>query len=57
MRAGPGWAGLGLGASVLLVILYLSRQVRRQAAELAGRIALQSEGSPIKFKDILILAK
>jgi signal transduction histidine kinase len=46
------WAGLGLSAAVLLVIGYLSRRVRRQAAELAGRIALQHEAE-IRFQATL----
>ena len=42
------WSSLALIASVLFVVLELSRRVRRQAQELAGRIALQKEAE-IRF--------
>lgn len=47
-----GWVGLSLSGAVLLVIIYLSRRVRRQAAELAGQIALQHEAE-IRFQATL----
>lgn len=47
-----GWAALGVIAMVLMVVFALSRRVRQQAAELAGRIALQKEAE-IRFEATL----